>query len=186
MLGDDTWVLLTNLTYSVTHQLQSNEIDIIAIGPPGVRVIEVKHWSPQWVDVHADLVAAEADRVTNKARKIGTTLRKSAPELGRVDGAILLTRESSGVKRPSRNARARCEALHTERVAGGGGIRVRGAAEPATRRGAGSPTRSEDRRRPRRVATAIRWLCQPGTPEPKDGALPPHLRRAFIPPDRTG
>ena len=99
MLGDDTWVLLTNLTYSVTHQLQSNEIDIIAIGPPGVRVIEVKHWSPQWVDVHADLVAAEADRVTNKARKIGTTLRKSAPELGRVDGAILLTRESSGVKR---------------------------------------------------------------------------------------
>ena len=98
-LGDDTWVLLTNLTYSVTHQLQSDEIDIIAIGPPGVRVIEVKHWSPQWVDVNPDLVASEADRVTNKARKIGTTLRRFAPELGRVDGAILLTRESSRVKR---------------------------------------------------------------------------------------
>ena len=99
MLGDDTWVLLTNLTYSVTHQLQSDEIDIIAIGPPGVRVIEVKHWTPQWVDANPDLVVPEAERVTNKARKIGTTLRRSAPELGHVDGAILLTRESSRVKR---------------------------------------------------------------------------------------
>ena len=70
--GDGTWILLTNLAFSVTNQLQSDEIDIVAIGPPGVRVIEVKHWSGQWVDVHADLVAQEADRATNKARKIGT------------------------------------------------------------------------------------------------------------------
>jgi hypothetical protein len=43
--GDDQWILLTNLAFSVTHQLQSDEIDIVAIGPPGVRVIEVKHWT---------------------------------------------------------------------------------------------------------------------------------------------
>ena len=78
--GDGEWILLTNLAFSVTHQLQSDEIDIVAIGPPGVRVIEVKHWTAQWVDVHADIVAQEADRVTNKARKIGTTLRKIAPK----------------------------------------------------------------------------------------------------------
>jgi hypothetical protein len=63
--GDDEWVLLTNLAFSVTHQLQSDELDIVAIGPPGVRVIEVKHWTFQWVDSHADLVTQEADRVTN-------------------------------------------------------------------------------------------------------------------------
>ena len=97
--GEDEWVLLTNVAFSVTHQLQSDEIDIIAIGPPGVRVIEVKHWTAQWVDTHADLVSQEADRVTNKARKIGTTLRRLLPNLGRVDGAILLTQESSKIKR---------------------------------------------------------------------------------------
>ena len=33
--GDGHWVLLTNLAFSVTHQLQSDEIDIVAIGPSG-------------------------------------------------------------------------------------------------------------------------------------------------------
>ena len=96
--SDDQWILLTNLTWSVTHQFQADEIDMIAIGPPGVRVVEVKHWSRRWVDEHPDLVDQEADRVTNKARKIGTTARKSVPDLGRVDGVILLTRESPGVR----------------------------------------------------------------------------------------
>ncbi len=95
--SDDRWILLTNLTWSVTHQFQADEIDMIAIGPPGVRVIEVKHWSRRWVDEHPDLVDQEADKVTNKARKIGTTSRKSVPDLGRVDGVILLTRESQDV-----------------------------------------------------------------------------------------
>lgn len=93
MQGDDEWILLTNLTFSVTDQLQADEIDIIAVGPSGVRVIEVKHWSPHWVDAHKDLLRLEADRITNKARKIGTTLRKKVPKLGHVDGAVLLTRD---------------------------------------------------------------------------------------------
>ena len=64
-----------------------------------VRVLEVKHWAPQWVDTNEHLVEQEADRVTNKARKIGTTLRKAYQALPRVDGAILLTQETSQVKR---------------------------------------------------------------------------------------
>ena len=92
--GDDEWWLLTNLTWAVTHQFQADEIDLIAVGPVGVRVIEVKHWSRRWVDDHADLVNQEADRVTNKAGKIGTSCRKAVPDLGRVDGVVLLTRES--------------------------------------------------------------------------------------------
>ena len=95
--GNDEWVLLTNVTFSTTHRFQSDEIDIVAIGPSGVRVIEVKHWSVAWVRSNPDLVEQEADRVTNKARKIGTTLRKSVPEVGHVDGTILLTRQPSKV-----------------------------------------------------------------------------------------
>jgi hypothetical protein len=43
--GNDQWILLSNLAFSVTHQLQSDEIDLVVIGPPGVRVVEVKHWT---------------------------------------------------------------------------------------------------------------------------------------------
>ena len=93
--GDDYWCLLTNLMFSVTHQLQSAEIDMVAIGPPGVRVVEVKHWS----DAHADMAEDEADRITTKARKIGTTLRRIVPGLPYVDGVVLLTRPASKVKR---------------------------------------------------------------------------------------
>lgn len=96
--GDDEWLLLTNLAFSATHRLQSDEIDIVAIGPPGVRVIEVKHWTASWVNRNPELVVQEADRVTNKARKIGTTLRKHVPDLGRVDGAFLVTEAASKVK----------------------------------------------------------------------------------------
>ena len=97
--GDDEWVLLTNLAFSVNNQLQSAEIDIVAIGPQGARVVEIKHWSPQWVESQPDLVAQEADRVTGKARKIGTTLRKVVTNVPRVDGVVLLTREAAKVRR---------------------------------------------------------------------------------------
>lgn len=97
--GKGEWVLLTNLTLSVNNQLQSDEIDVVTIGNPGVRVIEIKHWAPQWIDSHSDLVEQEAERVANKARKIGTTLRAMIPHLPRVDGAILLTQETAKMRR---------------------------------------------------------------------------------------
>lgn len=97
--SDEEWILLTNLAFSVTHQLQADEIDIVAIGPTGVRVIEVKHWSPQWIDDHKQDVEDEADRVVGKARKIGTTLRRVVGDLNYVGGAILLTQEPSKLKR---------------------------------------------------------------------------------------
>lgn len=96
--GDDRWILLSNLAFSVTHSLQSDEIDLVVIGPPGVRVVEVKHWTSQWAEANRQLLEQEADRVTNKARKIGTTLRNRCPSLPRVDGVILLTQEASKVR----------------------------------------------------------------------------------------
>ena len=99
--GDDEWVLLSNLALSMTHHLQSDEIDLVAIGPSGVRVVEIKHWAAQWVDANQDAVEREADRVTSKAKKVATTLRKLVPALPRVDGVFLLTQDASKVKRLS-------------------------------------------------------------------------------------
>lgn len=96
--ADGEWLLLTNLTFSATHRLQSDEIDIVAIGPPGVRVIEVKHWPAAWVKRNPVAVEQEAERVTGKARKIGTTLRKRIPELPRVEGVFLTTEGASKVR----------------------------------------------------------------------------------------
>jgi hypothetical protein len=97
--GDDEWILLANLAFSVNHRMQSDEIDIIAIGPPGVRVIEVKHWRTEWIGEKPYDIEREADLVTSKARKVGTTLRKELRDLPRVAGVFLLTQEPSKVKR---------------------------------------------------------------------------------------
>ena len=103
--GEGEWLLLTNLTFSASHRLQSDEIDIVAIGPPGVRVIEVKHWTAAWVKQHGDLVEQEADRVTNKARKIGTTLRAKIESLPHVGGVFLVTESTVNVQRLAERVR---------------------------------------------------------------------------------
>lgn len=97
--GDETWILLTNLTFSVTHERQSDEIDIVAIGPPGIRIIEVKHWTDSYRNRDRDQTVHAADLVTRKARKVATTLRKTVPHLPRVDGTILITQQPSKARR---------------------------------------------------------------------------------------
>ena len=95
--GHDEWLLLTNFTFSATHHRQSDEIDIVVIGPPGVQIVEVKHWTAAWVNRNSELVEQEADRLTNKARRIGTTLRHQLGDLPRVDGVFLVTETASKV-----------------------------------------------------------------------------------------
>ena len=92
------WLLLTNLLFSATHRQQSDEIDILVIGPPGVRVVEVKHWSAAYAKRNPDLVAREADRVARKAVKVGTTLKRDCPEVPWVYGVFLLTESADRVK----------------------------------------------------------------------------------------
>ena len=108
---DGEWLLLTNLLFSATPRRQSDEIDIVAIGPPGVRVVEVKHWGAAYVKGHTEVVEQEADRVTTKAKKIGTTLRRDCPEVGRVDGVFLLTESTAKVQ--GLNSRVRGVPFHT-------------------------------------------------------------------------
>lgn len=89
--GIELWLLLTNLLFSSNNKRQSDEIDILAIGPPGVRLIEVKHWETHWVQREPRRLKREADKLTTKAKRVGTELRALLPRVGRVDGAILLT-----------------------------------------------------------------------------------------------
>ena len=95
--GNDLWLLLSNLAFSTTHRRQSDEIDIVAIGPPGVQVVEVKHWTGTWIKRNRGIVEGEAERVSEKARKIGTTLREHVENLPRVDGVFLVTQLASKV-----------------------------------------------------------------------------------------
>ena len=92
--GEGEWILLSNLTFSINHQLQSDEIDIVVIGPPGVKLLEVKHWNTRWMESYPQIIEQEAERITDKARKIGTTLRHRCTDLPRVEGAFLLTDDS--------------------------------------------------------------------------------------------
>ena len=102
--GSDEWVLLSNLAFSA-NSLQADEIDIVVIGPPGVRVLEVKHWTARWINDNDPVLDQEIDKLTAKARRIGTTLRATLPDLPFVGGAILLTRQLSGAGRSGEGPR---------------------------------------------------------------------------------
>ena len=95
--GQEKWILLTNLSFSSSPHRQSDEIDIVVIGPTGVTLIEVKHWSASWVRRNIDIVEVEAERVTRKARTIGTTLRHKVASLPLVNGVFLVTETASKV-----------------------------------------------------------------------------------------
>ncbi len=106
--GNQEWFLLTNLMFSVTNRLQSDEIDIVAVGPPGVQVIEVKHWK----DRHQHLAEREADLLTNKTKKIASTLRKVVPGLPFVGSAFLITTQRAAAKRLLARKRVRGVPFH--------------------------------------------------------------------------
>ena len=93
--GDDEWLLLANPTPSATRRRQSDEIDIVAIGPPGDQVVEVKHWTEVRIGRNPEPVEQEAGRVTNKARRIGTTPRRHVRSLPQVHGVFPVTGAAS-------------------------------------------------------------------------------------------
>lgn len=98
--------------FSVDNQLKSTEVDLIAIGPTGVQVVEVKHWTSQWFNGHQPEVEDEANRIAMKAKKVATRLRHVVPQLPFVSPVILLTRDPSQIKRLV-NKEVRGVRLHT-------------------------------------------------------------------------
>lgn len=64
--GEGEWPLPSNLSFSANYPNQASEIDIVAIRPPGVRVIEVKHWWSHWIDWNRDLVEYESYKLHSR------------------------------------------------------------------------------------------------------------------------
>lgn len=100
---NDEWLSLTNLAFSATHHHRSDGIGIVAVGPPGDRVVE-----------------QEANRVTNKARKTGTMHRKRVRTLAQADSVFrspgrLPGRRSSKAASPSAAFRSTLPRLGAKR-----------------------------------------------------------------------
>jgi len=91
------WVLLSNLSHSSHAGRLSDEIDQVVIGPPGVFVVEVKHWDPAWLKQNPQIVDNEAERINDKAKRIAGKL-KTVFNPGFVAPRLLLTRGGTGMQ----------------------------------------------------------------------------------------
>src|SRR5207302_7041911 len=91
--GEEEWIFLTNLAHSPSNRYQPDDIDQLLLGPQGLFVIEVKHWDRLWMKNNRDRVDHEADKLTDKVRRVATNARRRFGALGHVPGRILLTAE---------------------------------------------------------------------------------------------
>lgn len=100
---DGRWLILSNLDHSAHPGGRADEIDVVIIGPPGVAVIEVKHWDADWLRKEAALVEQEAGRIDAKAKRVAGRLRAGL-DPGFVPAKLLLTRGEvrfKGKRRPT-------------------------------------------------------------------------------------
>jgi len=101
--SERTWILLSNLNHARHPNARSDEIDIVAIGGPGVFVIEVKHWDAEYLRKNPIIAEREADRIDAKAKRVAGKLRGRI-DFGFVEARLLLTRGEirfDTAKRPS-------------------------------------------------------------------------------------
>ena len=85
------WILLSNLNHSPHPTARSDEIDVVAIGPTGVQVIEIKHWDAVYLKQQSFIAEQEAERINAKAKRIAGKLRQRF-DPGFVTARLLLTR----------------------------------------------------------------------------------------------
>lgn len=81
------WILLSNFQHSSKPTRAPDDIDILAVGPSGVFVIEVKHWDVAFLKQNTAKVEYEADKLNGKARRIASRVNID----GFVPGRFLLT-----------------------------------------------------------------------------------------------
>ncbi len=61
-LGDPApWIIFAGLASSSSPLHQSDDLDLVPIGPRGVFLIETKHWGPAWINDNRASVEAEAE-----------------------------------------------------------------------------------------------------------------------------
>src|SRR5262249_36885870 len=67
------------------------ELDLIALGPSGVHVIEVKHWDPVFLSEQSPIAEKEADKLNMKVRRLVPAVRR-VRDIGFLAGKFLLTK----------------------------------------------------------------------------------------------
>src|SRR4051812_8619547 len=65
----EQFVLFTNLAHSWSVQQQADEVDQLLVGPPGLRVLEIKHWDRGYLTREKETVQAEARKLVEKVKK---------------------------------------------------------------------------------------------------------------------
>lgn len=96
--GEGRWILLTNIAHSARQNITSDDIDIIALGSPGIQVIEVKHWDAQYLKSDVATVESKAETLNNKVKRVASKLRQML-DVGFIEGKMLLTKgDYKGVK----------------------------------------------------------------------------------------
>uniref|UniRef100_UPI003564A3AC nuclease-related domain-containing protein n=1 Tax=Gemmatimonas sp. TaxID=1962908 RepID=UPI003564A3AC len=96
-IGDSvSWFVLAGLASSSSPLHQSDDLDLVAIGPRGVVLIEVKHWDAPWIQDHPELVAAEAEKLTMKAKRLAGRVKRALSTEAKVRQVFMLTREPVG------------------------------------------------------------------------------------------
>ncbi|MGD9563073.1 MAG: NERD domain-containing protein [Pyrinomonadaceae bacterium] len=100
------WALLSNYSNSTSAQYLSDELDLVVIGPSGVVVVEIKHWSSaDMKDGRINIAESEADKLNEKAKRLKGKLQRACKfDVGFVEGKFLFTKSENekfaeGIKR---------------------------------------------------------------------------------------
>jgi serine/threonine protein kinase len=100
-LGDPApWIVFAGLASSSSPLHQSDDLDLVPIGPRGVFVIEVKHWDAAWISNNKASAEFEAEKLTAKAKRFSGRVKRALVDSPKVIQAFLLTREPAGPNLP--------------------------------------------------------------------------------------
>lgn len=101
-LGDPVpWIVLAGLASSSSPLHQSDDLDLVLIGPRGVFLIEVKHWDSEWIHDNRVSADAEAEKLTAKAKRLSGRVKRALVTAPKLNQAFLLTREPAGANLPA-------------------------------------------------------------------------------------
>jgi serine/threonine protein kinase len=101
-LGDSVpWIILAGLASSSSPLHQSDDLDLVPIGPRGVFLIEVKHWDSAWISDNKVSAEAEAEKLTAKAKRLSGRVKRALSASPKVTQAFLVTREPAGANLPA-------------------------------------------------------------------------------------
>lgn len=95
-----SWKVFAGFASSSSPLYQSDDLDLLPMGPRGVFLIEVKHWDAAWIRNNRVIADSEANKLTSKAKRLAGRVDRALADRPKVVQAFLLTREPSGPNLP--------------------------------------------------------------------------------------